>query len=708
MANNDPLKDLAGATKELKSLNKEMAFLESALKRVKGLVGTSLGGVKSVISSSMGIGTPLGLGVANAQFSNSAGGTTGTSMMPWAYSKKGSMGIAGVQLGLGVGAAAYAGLPDVATVMTRTSGFYNATRRMPGMSTQALTQASFGAIKGGITGPNEDMAAANVLTLGYGLTGGANFLQSMREVKGAALGYNMPNATAAMAIGGMHTGDMSANLYQYGISTLDVKTGKARTMDDIATQIYRKVYGTKKLTTAQQEFSLREGSLNRVVNDLGFNQAQQELLRPMLSQISQGLSPSLLNETGANNPAKDFYAQKTSEAKLADEVTANYLEGYKKATAAVVAFNSALEKTPGYVQQLKAMIDGVQGTSVQKSGDELMKTAKAVGGTLVGAAVFRKYLYPILKGLGKSSSILPETLATGGGTTGLLDMYGKPIAGTTPTATGKTAGSVAKGLAKKAGLGALTYSGLEALQGFLNKAPVPDSVRSLGNKAFDIGEGAATAFAATGNPYAAAAGGVAGAVGSMVKPVKPPIINGNDTEKQWATDLLKKVGAPVTAANLAGITTWMRYEGGGGGAATGIGKNSANYNPLNTTQGAPGSTSMNSVGVQSYLSRDQGLDATVKTLQNGKYGGVLDALKQGNDTAGILSAVGASPWGTFKNTPGITPGTGGAPAPMTGGPQTVNINLTISKASDAEAVAFAKKVKEILMKDKTLAAMGSK
>jgi len=704
MANNDPLKDLAGATKELKSINKEVAFLESALKRVKGLVGTSLGGVKSAISGSMGIGTPLGLGVANAQFSNAVGGTTGTSMMPWAYSKKGAMGVAGVQLGLGIGAAAYAGLPDVSTVMTRTSGFYNATRRMPGMSTQALTQASFGAIKGGITGPNEDMAAANVLTLGYGLTGGANFLQSMREVKGAALGYNMPNATAAMAIGGMHTGDMSANLYQYGISTLDVKTGKARTMDDIATQIYRKVYGTKKLTTEQQEFSLREGSLNRVINDLGFNQAQQELLRPMLSQISQGLKPSLLTETGANNPAKDFYTQKTSEAKLADEVTANYLEGYKKATAAVVAFNSALEKTPGYVQQLKAMIDGVQGTSVQRSGNELMNTAKAVGGTLVGAAVFRKYLYPLLKGLGKSSSILPETLATTGSASGLLDMNGKPIASTT---MGNTAGSVAKGLAKKAGLGALTYSGLEALQSFLNKAPVPDSIRSLGNKAFDIGEGAATGFATAG-PYAAVAGAAAGAVGSMVKPVKPPIINGNDVEKQWATDLLEKIGAPVTAANLAAMTTWMRFEGGGGGKATGIGKNSANYNPLNTTQRATGSTSMNSVGVQSYLSRDQGLDATVKTLQNGRYGGVLDALKQGKDTAAVLSAVSVSPWGTFKNTPGITPGTGGAPAPMTGGPQTVNINLTISKASDAEAVAFAKKVKEILMKDKTLAAMGSK
>jgi hypothetical protein len=40
--------------------------------------------------------------------------------------------------------------------------------------------------------------------------------------------------------------------------------------------------------------------------------------------------------------------------------------------------------------------------------------------------------------------------------------------------------------------------------------------------------------------------------------------------------------------------------------------------------------------------------------------------------------------------------------------QTVNINLTIDKASESEAVAFAKRIKDILMKDKALAAMGTK
>jgi hypothetical protein len=110
---------------------------------------------------------------------------------------------------------------------------------------------------------------------------------------------------------------------------------------------------------------------------------------------------------------------------------------------------------------------------------------------------------------------------------------------------------------------------------------------------------------------------------------------------------------------------------------------------------------MNSVGVKSYLSWDQGLDATVKTLMNGKYGGILAALQQGNNASGVLSAVNASPWGT--NIPGYTAGN-----PAGTGAQTVNITLKIEKASDAEAIALAKRVKALLEKDSTVSTIGSK
>ena len=141
MASNDPLKDLSGATKGLKSINKEMDQLEQSLRRVKGLVGGTLSGVKNILSSGVGQGTNMGLGVSNAQFSNGTGGSGSGGKMPWLVSKIGLSGTVGTQIGLGVASAAFAGLPDVSTVMSRASGFYNATRRMPGMTRGALTAA---------------------------------------------------------------------------------------------------------------------------------------------------------------------------------------------------------------------------------------------------------------------------------------------------------------------------------------------------------------------------------------------------------------------------------------------------------------------------------------------------------------------------------------------------------------------------------------
>lgn len=89
-------------------------------------------------------------------------------------------------------------------------------------------------------------------------------------------------------------------------------------------------------------------------------------------------------------------------------------------------------------------------------------------------------------------------------------------------------------------------------------------------------------------------------------------------DTDFATSLLKGLGYPVTAANLSFLNAWMRREGGGG----------AN-NPLNTTQRMTGSTSFNSVGVQNYANIATGVQATIKTLRNGRYGDLLTALQSG-------------------------------------------------------------------------------
>jgi peptidoglycan hydrolase CwlO-like protein len=115
--------------------------------------------------------------------------------------------------------------------------------------------------------------------------------------------------------------------------------------------------------------------------------------------------------------------------------------------------------------------------------------------------------------------------------------------------------------------------------------------------------------------------------------------NGQFNQLTWARALLVAMRFPVTADNVAAITAWEMAEGGHW-------YNTAYYNPLNTTQSMPGATVFNSVGVKAYTSWKQGLEATMITLRNGYYGGILDALRRGNDATAVAAAVGASPWGT--------------------------------------------------------------
>ena len=115
--------------------------------------------------------------------------------------------------------------------------------------------------------------------------------------------------------------------------------------------------------------------------------------------------------------------------------------------------------------------------------------------------------------------------------------------------------------------------------------------------------------------------------------------NGQFNQLTWARALLVAMRFPVTADNVAAITAWEMAEGGHW-------YNTAYYNPLNTTQSMPGATVFNSVGVKAYTSWKQGLEATMITLKNGYYGGILDALRRGNDSTAVAAAVGASPWGT--------------------------------------------------------------
>jgi hypothetical protein len=107
----------------------------------------------------------------------------------------------------------------------------------------------------------------------------------------------------------------------------------------------------------------------------------------------------------------------------------------------------------------------------------------------------------------------------------------------------------------------------------------------------------------------------------------------------WCVALLDRLGAPVTKENLRGLFAWIDAESNGASLR----------NPLATTMGAPGARNANQVGVKGYPSDAVGLDATVQTLLNGSYPGILAALARGDSALELTKAVAMSPWGTGLN-----------------------------------------------------------
>lgn len=123
--------------------------------------------------------------------------------------------------------------------------------------------------------------------------------------------------------------------------------------------------------------------------------------------------------------------------------------------------------------------------------------------------------------------------------------------------------------------------------------------------------------------------------------------------QSFATAVLKGLGAPTTSQNVRAIVGWAKAEGGHF-------HNDARYNPLNTTQPLPGAGNTGSQGnVKVYKDWSQGVQATVKTLKNGRYQPILSALAKGDSAEAVANAIGQTPWGTsgglVRATIGATP-----------------------------------------------------
>ena len=658
----DPLSQLSNVNSALGTTEKRLSAIEGLVKRIGGFASTSLKQVSNILSPSVGQGTNMTLGTSGAQFSNGAGGGTGQGgMMPWLYTKQGAATVAGVQIGMGAAAGAYAALPDLGMTVSRATGFYQASLRSGGaMSRAGLAQATFGALGGGITGPGEDAAAAAMLVQGYGyMPGSADFTRAMREVGGAARYLGMPNATAAQAIGGLHTGAMGGNLYQYGISTFDPKTGTARSTGDIARQLFTRMTQGRQVTAEQMALSLREGFAGQSLKALGFSQTQQEIFGTMLTDMAAGRTISSDLENAPFNPANPQNAQMqiaTSMTSLMERGTEPMIAGFEKAAGAVAALNKSLEGLPDAFFQLKGAVQGFSGTNVGAGVSGVVGGIAGAAGTLLTYKGLKMALGGVASRAGQAATsvISPAVKAAISG------------GGVAATATTAVAGATAAKVGIKAALRFVPYVGTALL--------AYEGLKFFGKNMFGTPANAAQT-SQTGTHMTA----------------------GMD---QGLMQTLQNAG--FSGQSLTTAYGIVKAESGGRANA---------YNPT----GMDDSYGLFQINMENNDPRNPNMGNKRNAAYLKKYASIgytgPESLKDPNINARIaydISKGGTNfnPWTTYTSGKYLQHTSGVSTANV--GTKTVNVNVNLANASIAEANSLAKKVKEILLNDKDLQTMGSK
>ena len=668
----------------------------------------------------------------------------------------------------------YAATPDLSLTMGRALGYYQAGLTSPGISRNQLQRATFGAMGGGLSSVGSDaIVAAGLAGRGY-TPGSANYKQAAAQIGGAYNYLGMDNAVATQAIAGFQTGPMGANLYQYGINTRDA-SGKEKTPGQLAKELMG-VMGGGKATTQQVRDSFQRGALGANLKTMGFDPAQQEILYQAMIDLSAGRDPDLAKRGNAQGTDKNSNTMLTAQGRMNASQTSlmtkgeeSMIKGFENAADTVEAFNRALEGSIPFFSQIKGFVGGVGATNVGAGlatsasllasgvGDlaKVLMSAltKGKGGGAVGygggfgiggAKGSSPVAAGITAGYGDKGSMWAGTNGTHKGTD-----YAVPVG--TPVTAFKD-GVVSKE-ALDSGYGTAVMiehaDGHQSIYAHLSSRSVNagDTVKAgqrigksgaTGNVTgphlhFEIRRGKNNPVNPAGYTSGSSLPG-GNYISSVVAPSSSELLStgaasnttsmssgssvsmsSSGSQAEFATSLLAGLGAPLTEGNVKALTTWMRFEGGHW-------KNSATYNPLNTTLTVPGSTSMNSVGVKAYANWNEGLQATISTLTGSKadargYTAIVNALRSGTDANSVLDAVNNSAWLSGKtNNPGYKFPTikGGGdmgygssmPTQMQSGNKTVNITVKFDQATDQDARRFAKKVKDYLDHDQEISMIG--
>jgi hypothetical protein len=269
------------------------------------------------------------------------------------------------QMAGGVAAAGFGVAPDLGATVARASNYYATSQySTTGLGYKQLQRSTVSALGGsfgrGVSGIGEDAAAAAILTQQYSYAPGSSpYLQTMREVGGAYRQFNMSNAAAATAIGGLQTGAMGANLYQYGISQFD-KNGNPLSESDMAKQLFNRIFqgrGQGNVKGVQQ--SLQYGLAGADLNALGFSADQQQIFKAQFLALAQNKNADLSKMSGTGNPNAAGQQITMSQTQLMTNAQDSMIKGFQHAADTITAvnkrvaeFGQALFEAKGYMQGL--------------------------------------------------------------------------------------------------------------------------------------------------------------------------------------------------------------------------------------------------------------------------------------------------------------------------------------------------------------------
>jgi hypothetical protein len=540
--------------------------------------------------------------------------------------------------------------------VSRATGFYQSSLRTGGMMNRAgVAAATFSALGGGITGVGDDVAAAAMLSQGYNfMPGTSSFNRMMREVGGVGRYFGMQNATAAQAIGGLRTGTMGAQLYQFGINTTDPSTGQPLSTEAIAQQLYgRMTMGGRVNPTAEQMSTNLRAGFGSVDMQM-FSPEQRAILEPMLINMAAGkpLGDLATLPFNADNPLNAQMKLATSMTSLMERGTEPMISGFESAATAAAALNAQLEKLPDGFFKTKGFVQGLSNTNAGSAISGVVGGVAGAAGTLLVA----KGVRTMLGGAAVRAAASAATAAGGAAAT-------TAVAGGT---TAAVAGATAAKFGIKAALRFVPYVGTALL--------AYEGLKFLGKNMF-------------GTPANAA----------QTSQTGTQMTSGMDPE---LSQTLQNAGFRGDALTTAyGV---VKAESGGRPGAKNMQGLDKSYGlfQINMENNDPRNPNMGVKRNEAYLKKYKsigytGPESLLDPFINARI--AYDISKGGTNF---------NPWTTYTSGKYLQHTSGTASASM--GNKTVNITVNLANASAAEANKLAKQVKDILLKDKDLQEVGGK